>query len=158
MEDQKTFFISPELCTGCNLCEIACSMAKEGQVRPSTSRISVERYLMDGLYVPHICRNCKNAPCVDACKRGAIVKDVETGWVTINDERCNNCSLCIPACRYGAILLTPEREVLLCDVCGGSPKCVQVCATGAIQFSNRKEATVGRATIKAYKFPRSATS
>jgi carbon-monoxide dehydrogenase iron sulfur subunit len=155
MEDQKTFFIAPELCTGCNLCEIACSMAKEGQVQPSKSRVSVERHLIAGLYVPHVCRNCKNAPCVDVCKRGAIVKDAETGWVVINYERCSHCLLCIPVCPFGAIIMSPERKVLLCDVCGGIPKCVEVCATGAIKFISRREGMVSSETIAPFlKLPR----
>lgn len=148
MGEQKTFFIASELCTGCMLCELACSMAKDGQVNPTRSRISVERHMIDGLYVPHICRNCKNPPCIEACKRGALVKDAETGWVTINYERCNNCALCIPACPFGAIIRTTEAEVLLCDVCGGSPRCVEVCATGALRFADRKEGTLGTVALE----------
>jgi carbon-monoxide dehydrogenase iron sulfur subunit len=144
MGEQKTFFVAPQICTGCNLCELACSMAKEGQVMPSRSRISVERHLIDGLYVPHICRNCKSPPCIEACKRGAIVKDAETGWVTINYERCNHCSLCIPACLFNAIIMSPTGEVMVCDVCGGKPRCVEVCVTEAIKFANREEGTAGR--------------
>jgi carbon-monoxide dehydrogenase iron sulfur subunit len=149
MGEQKTFFIAPEICTGCNLCALACSMTKEGEVIPSRSRISVERHLIDGLYVPHICRNCKNPPCIEACKRKAIVKDAETGWVTIKYERCNNCSLCISACPFGAIIMSPAGEALLCDVCGGSPRCVEVCATGAIKFVDRGEGTAGRIALDA---------
>ena len=78
-----------------------------------------------------------------ACRRQAILKDKKTGWVTIDSEKCNNCMLCISACPFSAIVVTPEREVLLCDVCGGNPKCVELCPTGAIQFADRDKGIIG---------------
>ncbi len=141
--EQKTFFIRAEFCTGCGLCQLACSMVKEKQPNPAKSRISIERLVMDGLMLPHICLNCKKPPCIEACRRKAITKDARTGWVTIDKEKCNNCTLCIAACPFSAIVLTPEDEVLLCDVCGGSPKCVEMCPTGAIQFASRSEGVAG---------------
>jgi Fe-S-cluster-containing hydrogenase component 2 len=140
---QKTFFILAEKCTGCRLCELICSLVKEKEANPAKSRIQVSRLTMDGLFIPHICRNCKEPPCIKACRRKAISKDPETGWVTIDRERCNNCTLCIPACPYHAIVLTPDQEVLLCDVCDGDPKCVEICPTQAIQFTERIRGTVG---------------
>jgi carbon-monoxide dehydrogenase iron sulfur subunit len=140
---QKTFFIRAELCTGCSLCQLACSLGRENEVNPARSRIIIQRMVMDGLMVPHICRNCKNPHCLKVCRRKAISKDAETGWVTIDKEKCNNCTLCIAACPFSAILMTPEREVLLCDVCGGNPKCVAMCPTGAIQFADRSRGIAG---------------
>lgn len=141
--EQKTFFIRAEFCTGCGLCQLACSMVKEREPNPARARVSIERLVMDGLMLPHICLNCKKPPCIEACRRQAITKDARTGWVTIDEEKCNNCTLCIPACPYQAIVLTPEKDVLLCDVCGGSPKCVEMCPTGAIQFASRTEGVAG---------------
>jgi carbon-monoxide dehydrogenase iron sulfur subunit len=140
---QKTFFIRAEFCTGCRLCQLACSLVKEKEANPIRSRIFVKRVIMDGLMLPHICLNCKEPPCIKACRRKAITKDAETGWVTIDKEKCNNCTLCVPACPFSAIRVTPEAEVLLCDVCGGNPKCVEMCPTGAIQFVSRAEGVAG---------------
>ena len=141
--EQKTFFIRAELCTGCGLCQLACSLVKEKEANPARARIFIRRRVMDGLMVPHICLNCKKPPCVEACHRRAITKDVETGWVTLDSAKCNNCTLCIAACSFSAIVMAPEHEVLLCDVCGGSPKCVEMCPTGAIQFASRVYGIVG---------------
>ena len=141
--EQKTFFVRTEFCTGCGLCQLACSMVKEKEANPAKSRISINRVVMDGLMVPHICRNCQKPPCIEACRRKAIIKDAKTGWVTIDSEKCNNCTLCISACPFSAIVVTPEQEVLLCDVCGGNPKCVAMCPTGAIQFADRRQGIVG---------------
>ncbi len=141
--EQKTFFIRAEFCTGCGLCQLACSMVKEKQPNPAKARISVQRLVMDGLMLPRICLNCKKPACIEACRRKAITKDARTGWVTIDKEKCNNCGLCVSACPFSAIVQTPEKEVLLCDVCGGSPKCVEMCPTGAIQFASRDEGVAG---------------
>ena len=140
---QKTFFIRAEACTGCEICRLTCSLVKEKAVNPSRARIAVERLVMDGLMLPHVCLNCKNPPCRAACRRHAIVKDEATGWVTINRERCNNCALCVAACPYAAIVTAADGEVLLCDVCGGSPACVETCPTGAIRFAERDKGVAG---------------
>lgn len=154
MMEQKTFFIRAEFCTGCGLCQLACSMVKEKEPNPARARISVKRLVMDGLMIPYICLNCKNAPCIEICRRKAITKDTVTGWVTIDEEKCNNCTVCITACPFSAIIMTPEREVLLCDVCEGSPKCVEMCPTGAIQFTDREKGVAGttdKAAVNIFK-------
>ncbi len=141
MDFQRTFFISAESCTGCGMCELVCSVFKQGESNPSKARIHIERHVFDGMMIPRVCKNCKNPPCVKACKREALAIDQETGWVALNHERCNSCGLCIPACRFHAFTITPEKEVLLCDLCGGNPKCVEVCVTRAIQFVDRRQGT-----------------
>jgi carbon-monoxide dehydrogenase iron sulfur subunit len=142
---QKTFFIRAEVCTGCNICQLACALVKEKVANPARARINIERVVMDGLMVPHICLNCKHPKCIDACRRKAIVKDAETGWVTIDREKCNNCGLCVVACPFSAIIVAPDNQVLLCDVCNGDPQCVAMCPTGAIQFADRDRGVAGAA-------------
>ena len=154
MTEQKTFFIRAEFCTGCGLCQMACSLVKEREANPAKSRISVRRLVMDGLMVPHVCLNCKSPKCAEACRRKAITRDGETGWVTIDKERCNNCMLCVAACPFHAIIITPEKEVRLCDVCGGEPACVAVCPTGAVRFADRTRGVAGstdRAVVDVWK-------
>ena len=140
---QKTFYIRAEACTGCNICQLACSMFKENVANPALSRVQVERIVMDGMMVPHICLNCKYPKCIEVCRRNAIVKDAETGWVTINREKCNDCGLCVAACPFSAIVVTPDHRVLLCDVCSGDPQCAAMCPTGAIQFAERDRGIAG---------------
>ena len=154
MMEQKTFFVRAEFCTGCGMCQLACSLGKLNEVNPAKSRIYIQRLVMDGMMVPHICVNCKEPPRVDTCRRHAIVKDSETGWVTIDEDKCNNCRMCVGACPYSAILVTPEKEVVLCDVCNGSPKCVEICPTGAIVFTERSRGSAGttdKAAIDIFK-------
>lgn len=141
--EQKTFFIRAEFCTGCGMCQLACSLYKLNKVNPAESRIRIQRMVMDGMMVPHVCLNCKEPPCLKACRRNAIVKDEATGWVTIDESRCNNCKLCVAACPYSAIVVTPDDNVVLCDVCGGSPVCAEICPTGAIVFAERNRGSAG---------------
>ena len=141
---QKTFFIRAEFCTGCSICQLVCSLDKENEANPARSRIIIKRMVMDGLMIPYICLNCKKPSCIEVCRRKAITKDLATGWVTIDKEKCNSCTLCVAACSFSAILVTPEREVFLCDVCGGNPKCVAMCPTGAIQFADRAMGIMGK--------------
>jgi carbon-monoxide dehydrogenase iron sulfur subunit len=140
---QKTFFIRAEFCSGCGICQLACSLVKEKEANPARSRIVIQRQVLDGLMVPYICVNCKQPACIEACRRKAIVKDAGTGWVTIDKERCNNCALCVGACPFNAIVIAPDKQVLLCDVCGGNPKCAEMCPTGAIQFADRAQGITG---------------
>ena len=141
--EQKTFFIRAECCTGCQMCQIACSMVKEKEVNPAKARLTVNRLVMDGVMIPCICLNCKEPVCMEVCRRGAITKDSKTGWVSIDKEKCNNCTLCIAACPFSAIVLTPDNEVLLCDVCNGNPGCAEICPTGALQFASRNKGVAG---------------
>lgn len=140
---QKTFFIRAEACTGCNICQLTCSLVKEKVANPALARINIERVVMDGMMVPHICLNCKHPRCLDACRRKAIVKDTETSWVSIEREKCNNCGLCVAACPFSALVVAPDGEVLLCDVCGGDPQCAAMCPTGAIRFAERDRGVAG---------------
>jgi len=141
--EQKTFFIRAEFCSGCEICQVACSMVKEKEANPAKARVTINRLVMDGLMLPYICLNCKKPACIEACRRGAITKDEETGWVTMDKEKCNNCTLCIAACPFSAIVMTPDKEVLFCDVCGGNPKCAEMCPTGALQFASRDKGVAG---------------
>ena len=52
--------------------------------------------------------------------------------IVVNKEDCIRCGACQGACPTAAIIVSPE-DVNYCDVCGGAPKCVDVCPTGALK-------------------------
>jgi TPP-dependent indolepyruvate ferredoxin oxidoreductase alpha subunit len=132
-------FIScdPQKCTGCVVCEYACSMEKEKVFNPSKSRIRAIR--LDPLSNAAIaCRACKEAPCVAACPEKALTQSDETGVVKVDEETCNGCGWCIEACEYGSITLHPNKQkVIVCDVCNGEPACVMWCPEGALNLSGK---------------------
>jgi TPP-dependent indolepyruvate ferredoxin oxidoreductase alpha subunit len=131
----------PQKCVGCVVCEYACSLEKEKVFNPLKSRIRAIR--LDPLSnVAIACRACTEAPCVAACPEKALTQSIETGVVTVDEDKCNGCGWCIEACEYGAITLHPDtQKVIVCDVCNGEPECVQFCPEGALSL-------VGKTTDK----------
>ena len=127
----------PLKCTGCVVCEYACSMEKEQVFNPLKSRIRAIR--LDPLSNAAIaCRACKEAPCVTACPEKALMQSGETGVVMVDEDKCNGCGWCIEACEYGAITLHPNtQKVIVCDVCNGEPACIQFCPEGALNLSGK---------------------
>jgi TPP-dependent indolepyruvate ferredoxin oxidoreductase alpha subunit len=127
----------PQKCTGCVVCEYACSMEKEKVFNPVKSRIRAIR--LDPLSNAAIaCKACKEAPCVAACPEKALTQSSETGVVTVDEDKCSGCGWCIESCEYGAITLHPNKQtVIVCDVCNGEPECVQFCPEGALSLSGK---------------------
>ena len=61
------------------------------------------------------CKNCRDAPCVKACKEGAIIKQ-KNGIVTIDLDKCTGCLECIDACPEKAIVIN-KGKASKCDLC-----------------------------------------
>ena len=134
---KKVFTFDMRLCTGCQVCELACSFIKSGILGLSSARIHVPTaFLLHlGGTRPAICRHCTSPVCVEACKIGAIYKDSETGLTKVNETLCIGCMECISACPYGGASWDPVAEkIAICDQCG---VCEEWCTTGAIRFVER---------------------
>jgi Fe-S-cluster-containing hydrogenase component 2 len=129
-------FISadPSKCTGCGICELACALEKEKSFNPLRSRIRVV-HLHPLVNVTMVCRFCENAPCVLACSRDALEQSEGNGVILVEEEKCDACGWCIQACPYGAIMLHPEKKVVMtCDLCGGDPECIDYCPEEALEL------------------------
>jgi Fe-S-cluster-containing dehydrogenase component len=80
-----------------------------------------------GVEVPHLCAQCRDYPCVKACPVDALSTD-ENDAVLVDREKCISCGACIRACPGHVPFLHPEdNKSTICDLCGGEPKCVDVC-------------------------------
>ncbi|MEJ5868028.1 4Fe-4S dicluster domain-containing protein [Pseudokineococcus sp. 5B2Z-1] len=109
--------------------------AGAGEQGPSGSPEGV-RWLM----ASDVCKHCTNAACLDVCPTGALFR-TEFGTVVVQDDVCNGCGYCIPACPYGVI---GKRESTgrahKCTLCydrlgeGMTPACAKACPTESIQF------------------------
>ncbi len=117
-----------EACTGCRLCEIACSLKHEATIWPEASRIKVFED-KPGVPVPYMCVQCPDYPCVKACPTNALSVDEETGAVLVDEGFCTLCGLCISACP-GRVprIVDGKSAVIICDLCGGDPECVKICS------------------------------
>ncbi|MFX1374791.1 MAG: 4Fe-4S dicluster domain-containing protein [Promethearchaeota archaeon] len=121
-----------ETCSGCRRCEIACSLYHEGKIWPEASRIRIFM-LVPGIEIPHLCFQCNDYPCVDACTSEALSINNKTGAININNSKCISCGLCIDACPGDVPHLHPGKDtIVICDLCGGTPKCVDVCQKGKL--------------------------
>ncbi len=60
--------------------------------------------------MPQICRNCEDAPCLDACPAGAIIRRKVDRYVVLEEERCVHCNMCIMVCPFGAIVESDNKD------------------------------------------------
>jgi sarcosine oxidase, subunit beta len=134
--EQPLLQINPSLCTGCRMCEMACSIHHEQMALPvERLRIRVA-YPRDDFYVPLTCIHCVEAYCMASCPFDALVIASGGAVIEVIDENCTGCMLCIKACPYGGIhYIEGKKTVVKCDLCGGSPACAVYCPTQAITFA-----------------------
>lgn len=131
----KSLHITPDKCTGCLQCEMACSYELEGVFNPSRSRIKVFTFHDEGRFVPYTCTQCAEAWCMQACPVDAIVINKVTGAKEIVNDRCVGCKVCTISCPFGTVNYnTATAKVIKCDLCGGDPQCASACPTGAITY------------------------
>ena len=147
--------IDYDKCTGCRICELACSLLNTGETDPGKSRIRIVRIEeeSESLPIPVICMKCVEPACKAVCPMGAISDDPSTGARAIDKDKCVGCSACVYACPFGAI--TVDRAAgnsFTCNHCEGDPACVKFCPTGAVQYMESDEVGIRlrRTTLNRY--------
>lgn len=148
----KVVYPKEDVCITCRLCEIACI------VEHSTSKDLLKAFLDEyprpaarvwveedgGLSFARNCRHCEEPSCVEACSVNALHKDEITGIVTLDEERCMGCWMCIGVCPYAAIRHRSDsendiRNAYKCDLCPDreTPACVEICPNAALVIEDR---------------------
>lgn len=160
------FFTDTTVCIGCKACEVACHQwnalpAKHGGKKELTGasydntgsfsdvdwrhvkfieQFSSDRRQAAWLMMSDVCKHCVNAPCLEVCPTGAIIR-TEFDTVYIQEPVCNGCRDCISACPFGVIHMSPTSHIAQkCTFCydrlqnGLAPACAQACPTSSIQF------------------------
>jgi len=162
--------ISVDKCIGCARCMDACKNENNVPREPFFVRTWVERYItrkngqtivkaiapgdeatpeaasdrtiLRSFFVPKLCNQCANPPCVQVCPVGATFQTGD-GVVLVNEKTCIGCRYCIQACPYGARYLHPVTHTAdKCTFCyhrisqGQLPACVEVCPTQARIFGD----------------------
>lgn len=147
------------LCSGCRICEVACSVKNFGECNPELSKIRIYDFYAGLLQIPSICWGCQwmggeekgglDAPCVKACPVKAISWH-DTLWIPVVDETlCVKCGLCFKECQQHAIKENPKTGFPnVCTRCNGDPECVKQCPTGALAAYKTGEGSVD--TLRAY--------
>ena len=156
------FFTDTSVCIGCKACEVACkewnqvpedglnllgmSFDNTGELSANTWRhvAFIEQRRPDGdlrwLMSSDVCKHCTRAGCLDVCPTGALFR-TEFGTVVVQEDICNGCGYCIPACPYGVIgQRAGDGRAWKCTLCydrigaGLMPACAQACPTESIQY------------------------
>ena len=131
----KVLVFEPKKCIGCRLCEQICSMEHEKVTNPEKSRIRIMRDDERQIDLAVYCHNCVNPPCIHACKFEALSRDEKTKAIVVDDEKCTGCRMCIQECPFAVPSIHPDtKKVIICDLCGGNPACVDICPEHAIQY------------------------
>jgi Fe-S-cluster-containing dehydrogenase component len=103
------------------------------------------RDIAKAFFVPKLCNQCENPPCVQVCPVGATYQTGD-GVVLVDRSWCIGCGYCIMACPYGARFFHPVHRVAeKCTFCyhriskGMKTACVDACPFGARQVGNLKD-------------------
>ena len=82
-----------------------------------------------------VCKHCTESACLDVCPTGALFR-TEFGTVVVQDDVCNGCGYCVPACPFGVIARREEDgQAHKCTLCydrlgaGLEPACAKACPT-----------------------------
>ena len=131
----QTIAFYQDKCDGCGDCVPACSKHHTGTTDPAHSRIKVAKDAEANSFGIALCRQCGQPQCVMNCPSGALSKDLDTGIVKWDKDKCVNCQLCTLACPYGGITYNVLTEqVMKCNFCDGDPACVKACPRGALEL------------------------
>jgi formate dehydrogenase iron-sulfur subunit len=158
------FFSDTSVCIGCKACEVACKewnhVPEDGLnltgmsfdntaglgadtwrhvafiERPERDQEHGFRWLMSS----DVCKHCTEAACLDVCPTGALFR-TEFGTVVVQEDVCNGCGYCVPACPYGVLdKREDDGRIFKCTLCydrlgaGQEPACAKACPTDSIQF------------------------
>jgi formate dehydrogenase iron-sulfur subunit len=179
------FFTDSSVCIGCKACEVACKewnlvpedgLVWTGESYDNTSELGANTWrhvafieqneprqggaedkedVLRWLMSSDVCKHCTHAACLDVCPTGSLFR-TEFGTVVVQEDICNGCGYCVPACPFGVIdrrqlprqdppvipLLTKEGDgrAWKCTLCydrlkgGHEPACAKACPTDSIQF------------------------
>ena len=165
------FFTDTSLCIGCKACEVACKewnlipadgIGLTGHSYDNTTQLSattwrhvsfVEQpretsphaFQSNWLMLSDVCKHCARAGCLEACPTGALFR-TEFGTVVVQQDICNGCGYCVPACPFGVVALdTHDGKAHKCTLCydrlkgGFEPACAKACPTNSIQFGDLED-------------------
>jgi len=178
------FFTDTSICIGCKACEVACKEWNDvpadglnflGTSYDNTGSLGADTWRHvafieqattttptlgeDGirwLMSSDVCKHCTHAACLDVCPTGALFR-TEFDTVVVQQDVCNGCGYCVPACPFGVIdKRESDGRVWKCTLCYDrlksdlEPACAKACPTQSIQFGpldELRERAAGRVGV-----------
>ncbi|GIG86851.1 4Fe-4S dicluster domain-containing protein [Plantactinospora endophytica] len=123
----------------------AVSLGMPGSAPPDGHVSTVPGMDFRWLMSSDVCKHCTHAACLDVCPTGSLFR-TEFGTVVVQEDVCNGCGYCVPACPYGVIdKREDDGRVWKCTLCydrlsvGQEPACAKSCPTDSIQFGELSE-------------------
>lgn len=135
--EARLMHVTPNRCTACRNCELACAFSHSLGNKPTKSRVTAvqDPESRDGHNQLVICMQCETASCVAACPSNALWRNPATGAIYHKSDRCIRCASCVAACPFGNMKWeTLTSFPVKCDLCDGAPVCVRFCPTNAIEY------------------------
>jgi len=162
MSQKYAFLIDSERCIFCRACVVACKL--ENHVGSQWQRNDVILIGPDQTKNPAMypvfmnCQHCERPACIAACPvENKAIEKRDDGIVLIIPDKCVGDEMCVYACPYGALRLTPRKNkygynvVDKCTYCvhkidrtsdapgSNKPACVMTCPNRALDFGLRDE-------------------
>ena len=156
---QQAFYFDGTRCTGCKTCQMACKDYKNIDLGISfrhVYEVTIGDTVKDadGILTTTCvsyplsmsCNHCDSPICFEKCPQSAIIKDADTGLMSIDEEKCIGCGTCAIVCPYNAPKVDEEiKKAVRCDMCadrvaeGKQPICVEACPLRALEFGDIEE-------------------
>jgi len=130
-------YVDLDRCIACHNCERACLFHKLEQRDGSTASIFVSVDMDLRRIFAGTCLQCESALCMSVCPVNALSRDPLTSAIVVDTDTCFSCGMCTIACPYGYMNLDDSsHRATKCDLCGGDPRCVQMCMADALHFDS----------------------
>ena len=147
---QKGFVFNLNKCTGCNACQIACSIENEVGLPLNWRQVNTfnepRHPEISYFHLSTACNHCLDPPCLKYCPALAIFKDQNTGAVIIDQDLCIGCKYCSWVCPYDAPTFNSSTKMMeKCTFCLHRleedllPACVTLCPTTALQMADHQK-------------------
>ncbi|HEY3314062.1 MAG TPA: 4Fe-4S binding protein [Bacillota bacterium] len=120
--------LKEERCSGCQVCQMACSVSLFKELNPKKSALAVEgEFPTPGRYRIRVCDQC--GKCAEACPVEAIAEG-DDGVFRIDRDLCTGCLACVEACPFKVMrTITGDDIPFKCTLCG---ECIRLCPRSAV--------------------------